>query len=156
MVLGTFDRLLQNAPAKFDAVAMAQAVTVGAAGPREAISVFSRGQYIGPQSQLEAFVEPLVGATGAPAKATLKTMKYWDMQRMFAGAEGARHSFADISRYSAARFPTRSSITSWTRWRTARAAARRPTARCAHWVGSVLPRLTGWAGATPRICIETC
>jgi FAD/FMN-containing dehydrogenase len=106
-VLGTFDRLLQNAPAKFNAVAMAQAVPVGPGGPREAISVFSRGQYIGPQSELEAFVQPLISAAGAPAKKTLTTMKYWDMQRMFAGAEGTRHSFGDISRYSAAPLPDR-------------------------------------------------
>ena len=32
-------------------------------------------------------------------------MKYWDMQRMFASAETARHSFGDISRYSTKPLP---------------------------------------------------
>jgi FAD/FMN-containing dehydrogenase len=106
-VLGTFDRLLQKAPAKFNAVAMAQAEPVGPGGKREAISVFSRGQYIGPESELKAFVEPLIRQAGEPTKKMLTTMKYWDMQRMFASAEGTRHSFGDISRYSAAPLPER-------------------------------------------------
>ncbi len=38
-------------------------------------------------------------------KRTLTTLKYWDMQRMFASAEGTRHSFGDVSRYSRAPLP---------------------------------------------------
>ena len=103
--LRAFDYLLQHAPANFNAVAMAQATPVGAGGPREAIAVFSRGQYIGPLSELQEFVQPLVAAAGTPVKTQLSTFKYWDMQRMFATGEGPRHGFGDISRYSKAPLP---------------------------------------------------
>jgi FAD/FMN-containing dehydrogenase len=104
-VLRAFDRLLETAPAALNAVAMAQASPVGAGGPREAIDVFSRGQYIGPISDLRSLVQPLIDAAGEPARTVLQTMKYWDMQRMFASAESARHAFGDISRYSAKPLP---------------------------------------------------
>lgn len=104
-VLRAFDHLLATAPAALNAVASAQAAPVGAAGPREAVDVFSRGQYIGPLSELRALVQPLIDAAGPPAKTTLTTYKYWDMQRMFATAETARHAFGDISRYSRAPLP---------------------------------------------------
>ena len=74
-------------------------------GPREAIDVFSRGQFLGTQAELERYVQPLIDAAGPPAKRTLTTLKYWDMQRMFASAEGTRHSFGDVSRYSRAPLP---------------------------------------------------
>ena len=51
--------------------------------------MFSRGQYIGPLSELEDLVQPLIDAAGTPVKTTLTTMRYWDMQRMFASAETA-------------------------------------------------------------------
>ena len=104
-VLGAFDRVLKKAPAALNAVAQAQAVPVGTGGPREAITVFSRGQYIGPQSELQDLVQPLIDAAGTPVKTTLTTMRYWDMQRMFASAETQRHAFGDISRYSSAPLP---------------------------------------------------
>lgn len=99
-VLGTFDKILEHAPAALNAVAMAQASEVGAGGPREAIDVFSRGQYIGPLSELRDLVQPLIDAAGRPAKSTLTTFSYWDMQAMFASTEAERHSWGDISRYS--------------------------------------------------------
>ena len=104
-VLGAFDKLLKSAPAALNAVAMAQASPVGPGGPREAIDVFSRGQYIGPLSELRTLVQPLIDAAGTPAKTVLQTIRYWDMQRMFATAETARHSFGDISRYSTKPLP---------------------------------------------------
>jgi hypothetical protein len=105
VVLGAFDKLLRTAPAALNAVEMAQAYPVGAGGPREAMDVFSRGQYIGPLSDLRTLVQPLIDAAGKPARTVLQTMKYWDMQRMFAFAETARHSFGDISRYSTKSLP---------------------------------------------------
>jgi FAD/FMN-containing dehydrogenase len=104
-ILGAFDKLLTSAPAALNAVAMAQASPVGDGGPREAIDVFSRGQFIGPLSDLRSLVQPLVDAAGTPAKTVLQTLKYWDMQRMFASAETTRHSFGDISRYSTRPLP---------------------------------------------------
>ncbi|MFL5830566.1 MAG: FAD-binding oxidoreductase [Solirubrobacteraceae bacterium] len=104
-VLGAFDKLLKTAPAALNAVAMAQASPVGPGGPREAIDVFSRGQFIGPLSELQTLVQPLIDAAGVPAKTVFQTKSYWDMQRMFASAETTRHSFGDISRYSTKPLP---------------------------------------------------
>jgi hypothetical protein len=105
--LRAFDRLLTRGTAGFNAVAMAQAVPVGPGGRREAIDVFSRGQFLGSQDELERYVQPLIDAAGTPTKRTFTTLKYWDMQRMFASAEGTRHAFGDISRYSRAPLPDR-------------------------------------------------
>lgn len=99
-VLSAFDKLLTTAPPALNAVASAQASPVGPGGPREAIDVFSRGQYIGPLSELRELVQPLITAAGEPAKTALQTMTYWDMQRMFESAESERHAFGDVSRYS--------------------------------------------------------
>ncbi len=99
-VLGAFDKILKHAPAALNAVAQAQASPVGSGGPREAVDVFSRGQYIGELSELRDLVQPLIDAAGPPAKTQLETKTYWDMQRMFASVEAERHSFGDISRYS--------------------------------------------------------
>ncbi len=105
-VLGAFDQVLKTAPAALNAVAQAQAVPIDPSkGKREAITVFSRGQYIGPLSELEDLVQPLITAAGTPVKTTLTTMKYWDMQLMFASAELKRHAFGDISRYSSKPLP---------------------------------------------------
>src|SRR5438045_2521510 len=60
-VLGTFDRLVQNAPAKLNAVAVAQAVPVDAAGRARRSRVLA-GSVHRAQSELEAFVAPLIGA----------------------------------------------------------------------------------------------
>ena len=104
-MLSAFDKLLTTAPAELNAVASAQASPVGPGGPREAIDVFSRGQYIGPLSELRELVQPLIATAGTPAKSVLQTMTYWDMQRMFASAEAERHSFGDVSRYSTKPLP---------------------------------------------------
>jgi FAD/FMN-containing dehydrogenase len=104
-VLGAFDRLLTRDTRGFNAVAQAGASPVGPGGPREAIDVFSRGQFLGTQDELERYVQPLIDSAGPPAKRTLTTLKYWDMQRMFASAEGTRHAFGDVSRYSRAPLP---------------------------------------------------
>lgn len=103
--LGAFDRLLVGAPAALNAVAMAQAAPVGAGGPREAIDVMSRGQFIGPLEELRALVQPLIDAAGTPVRAQLTTMPFWEMQRMFASREGERHAFGDFARFSRAPLP---------------------------------------------------
>jgi FAD/FMN-containing dehydrogenase len=103
-VLTTFHEVLTRAPAAFNAVAMGQATPVGAAGPREAIDVFTRGQYFGPADELRDIVAPLralAGLTGA----TVTAMPFWDAQRIFASTEPPVHSFGDISRYAPAPIP---------------------------------------------------
>jgi FAD/FMN-containing dehydrogenase len=103
-VLATFDRILTHAPPAFNAVAMAQASPVGPGGPREAIDVFTRGQYLGPVEELRELVAPLLAAA-TPTTAVLQTMPYWDMQRLFASRETEHHGFGDVSRYSKAPLP---------------------------------------------------
>ena len=52
-LFAAFDRLMATGESRLNAVAMAQAVEIGAGGPREAIDVMSRGQFIGPRFGLE-------------------------------------------------------------------------------------------------------
>src|SRR5204862_6403294 len=92
--------LIATAPPAFNAVAMAQASEVGKGGPREAIAVFSRGQYIGPLDELRDLGSPLLAAA-TPVRQTLTEMPFWDVQRMIATGEPDPHSFGDISRYAA-------------------------------------------------------
>jgi FAD/FMN-containing dehydrogenase len=103
-VLDAFDELIQSAPPALNAVAMAQATPVGAAGPRAAIDVMTRGQYIGPLDELRDLVAPLLAA-GSPADMTLETMSFWDYQRLIASTEPEQHNFGDWSRYSDRRLP---------------------------------------------------
>jgi FAD/FMN-containing dehydrogenase len=104
-VFSAFDQILATAPAALNAVASAQAVPVGRQGPREAITVFSRGQYIGPSGDLYDLVRPLIEAAGVPIQITINEMKFWDAQRIFASAEAEKHSFGDVSRYADRQIP---------------------------------------------------
>jgi FAD/FMN-containing dehydrogenase len=103
-VFRAFDRILQSAPPALNAVAMAQASPVGPGGAREAIDIFSRGQYIGPVDDLRELVAPLLAAA-TPVKTQLETKTFWDMQATFASKEAEWHSWGDISRYSRAPLP---------------------------------------------------
>jgi FAD/FMN-containing dehydrogenase len=105
-ILAAFDEILQSAPAAFNAVAMAQATPVGDGGPRAAIDVMSRGQYIGPLAELGDLVAPLLSAA-APATQTLQEQTFWDTARMIASPEPESHSFGDVSRYANRPIPAR-------------------------------------------------
>jgi FAD/FMN-containing dehydrogenase len=107
-VYAVFHDILRNAPAAFNAVAMAQATDPNGGNKRDAIDVFTRGQYIGPIQELIDLVRPLRDLK--PTKATLQELPFWDMQRMFASAETESHSFGDISRYAAAPIPNQAII----------------------------------------------
>jgi FAD/FMN-containing dehydrogenase len=98
-VMKAFHEVLDRAPAALNAVYSAQATPVGAAGPREAIDVFTRGQYVGPVDELRDLVAPLLAAA-PPTKQVLQPQTFWDTYRGFASTEGTRHSFGDHSRYS--------------------------------------------------------
>jgi FAD/FMN-containing dehydrogenase len=104
-VFEEFHTLLTKAPAALNAVAMAEATEVGSDGPREAIHVMSRGQYIGPLDELKDLVKPLLDAA-TPDRQVLEAIPYWQMQRMIASAEPEPHSFGDISRYAAEPLPS--------------------------------------------------
>ncbi|WP_040494070.1 FAD-binding oxidoreductase [Ilumatobacter nonamiensis] len=103
-VLATFDQMLVDAPAALNAVAMAEATSIDGGSPRDAISVMSRGQYIGPIEELGDLVAPLL-AVDEPDSTTLKTLAFWDAQEGFASGASANHSWGDISRYAAQPIP---------------------------------------------------
>jgi FAD/FMN-containing dehydrogenase len=103
-VLAAFHGILQNAPPALNAVAMAQATPVGGDGPRGAITVFSRGQYVGPIDELRSLIGPLL-AVPKSTSSTIEPKTFWNMQQMFASTEQESHSFGDISRYAAKPIP---------------------------------------------------
>jgi FAD/FMN-containing dehydrogenase len=105
-VFQIFGAIMQTAPPGLNAVALAQASEIGSGGPREAIDVVSRGQYIGPVHELHDLVRPLLTA-GTPAKSTLEEIAFWDAQRIWVTDEPAPHSFDHISRYADAPLPDR-------------------------------------------------
>lgn len=98
-VFSAFHQVLASAPPALNAVAMAQATEVGAPGPREAIDVMSRGQYIGPVDDLRDLLQPLLAIPGIVDQ-TLEPRTFWAIQRYIATGEPDPHSFGDISRYA--------------------------------------------------------
>jgi FAD/FMN-containing dehydrogenase len=98
-VLSAFQQMLTTAPAALNAVAMAEVEEIGAGGPREAIHVMSRGQYIGSMGELQEIIEPLLKIAGSTQQ-TLTEMPFWGVQRMIATPEPESHSFGDISRFA--------------------------------------------------------
>lgn len=104
MALQAFDRILQTAPPAFNADAYAQATPVGPSAIAPTVVAFARGQYIGSPDELRELVQPLVKAT-TNGSATVDTLPFWKMQKMFASKEGPRHSWGDLSRYSTAPLP---------------------------------------------------
>ena len=95
-----FDEILRRAPAAFNAVLLAQAAPVESAGPREAMWVWTRGQYIGPLDELRDLIRPLLHAAGTPRELELREIPFWEAQQTFADEPSPPHSFGDISRYA--------------------------------------------------------
>lgn len=99
-VLAAFGKILDKAPDALNAVASSTAVLPGPAGPREAITTFSRGQYIGPIDELRDLVKPLLDVA-PPVTQVLQTRSFWDALRDYTTQpETSTHSFGDISRYA--------------------------------------------------------
>ncbi|HYO34521.1 MAG TPA: FAD-binding oxidoreductase [Geodermatophilus sp.] len=98
--LAAYDALAVTAPPAFNSSFMAQAAPVGAGGPREAIDLFARGQYVGPPGELEELVRPLLEAAGPPVTSVVEPMSFWDVQRIWVTSEPPQHNFGDISRYA--------------------------------------------------------
>jgi len=97
-VFSAFHKILEKAPAEFNAVASAQ--PVDGSDPRAAVKVFSRGQFIGPLDTLRDIVKPLQEAA-KPDKEVLQTQTFWDTYIGFASQpEPETHSWGDISRYA--------------------------------------------------------
>ena len=98
--MAAFNALLVTAPPAYNSSFMAQATPVGAGGPREAIDLFARGQYIGPVDEFQDLVQPLLAAAGPPVTSVVQPMSFWDVQRIWVTEEPAQHNFGDISRYA--------------------------------------------------------
>jgi FAD/FMN-containing dehydrogenase len=98
-VFSAYHQVLAAAPDALNAVAMAQATEVGPGGPREAIDVMSRGQYIGPVDDLRDLLQPLLAVPGMMSE-MLEPRTFWSVQRYIATGEPDPHSFGDISRYA--------------------------------------------------------
>ncbi|WP_308465738.1 FAD-binding oxidoreductase [Rathayibacter soli] len=103
-MFSTFDELEQSAPPEFVASAMAQATPVGAAGPRAAIDVMVRGQFLGSKDDFLGLVGPLLKAS-PPAKQQIVVQPFWTTAKIFTTAESPNHSWGDISRYTKAALP---------------------------------------------------
>jgi FAD/FMN-containing dehydrogenase len=98
--MAAYNALTVTAPPGFNSSFMAQATPVGAGGPREAIDLFARGQYIGPADELRDLVRPLLAAAGPPVTSVVQPMPFWDVQRIWVTEEPQQHNFGDISRYA--------------------------------------------------------
>ncbi|MGO8884332.1 MAG: FAD-dependent oxidoreductase [Streptosporangiaceae bacterium] len=102
-----FDEIMRTAPAAFNAVLMAQAAPVAAAGPREAMYVWTRGQCIGPIAELWDLLALLLKAAGAPLGLEFYELPFWEAQHRFTDSPSKPHSFGDISRYARRPLPQR-------------------------------------------------
>lgn len=104
-VLAAYDRMLVDAPAALNAVAMAEAQPVTWSGSRGAVAVMSRGQFIGPLDELRDLVAPLL-AVAEPDSVELRSLSFWDAQRIFATPNPESHSYGDVSRYAREPLPS--------------------------------------------------
>jgi FAD/FMN-containing dehydrogenase len=147
-----FDEIMRTAPAAFNAVLMVQAAPVAAAGPREAMYVWTRGQYIGLIAELWDLLAPLLKAAGAPLGLEFYELPFWEAQHRFTDSPSKPHSFGDISRTPAARSRSAPSRR-WSIWsRAARPALTSPTDRSGTWAGSAVTWSTPCLAPAPRTC----
>jgi hypothetical protein len=99
-IFGESQKLNATAPAAFNANMMARAAAIGDGGPRDAIDVLIRGQYIGPMEELQDLLAPMLAAAPPPTKEALEVLPFWQVQTgIWAGASPPPHPFGDISRY---------------------------------------------------------
>jgi FAD/FMN-containing dehydrogenase len=103
--LDAFHNILASAPPEFNAVARATAVPLGIReGPRDAIEVWTRGQFAGSVDNLRAILRPLL-AIGNRTAEDIEVIPFWEAQRRFTGDLSMPHAFGDISRYARAPIP---------------------------------------------------
>lgn len=104
-MLVALDRIHQTAPPEFVASAGIQATPVGDDGPRAAMDVFVRGQFLGSEDDFLAIVAPLLEATPPPASREVRVEPFWKVAPRFTNPESENHSWGDISRYADAPLP---------------------------------------------------
>jgi FAD/FMN-containing dehydrogenase len=98
-VLAEFNRICATGNSGINPSYMAQATPVGASGPRGAIACFARGQYVGPASELQDLLAPMLKAA-TPTKTAFEERPFWDVQaNVWASQNPTPHAFGDHSRY---------------------------------------------------------
>ncbi len=103
-MLIALDRIHQTAPPEFVASAGVQATPIGDDGPRAAMDVFVRGQFLGSEADFLAIVAPLLEAA-PPASRDIRSEPFWEVAPRFTNPEAENHSWGDISRYANAPLP---------------------------------------------------
>jgi FAD/FMN-containing dehydrogenase len=98
-MLVALDRIHQTAPPEFVASAGVQATPADVDGPRAAMDVFVRGQFLGSEDDFMSIVEPLLQAA-PPATRDIRVEPFWEVAPRFTNAESENHSWGDISRYA--------------------------------------------------------
>jgi FAD/FMN-containing dehydrogenase len=105
-MLVALDRIHQTAPPEFVASAGVQATPADDIGPRAAMDVFVRGQFLGSEDDFMAIVAPLLEAA-PPASRDIRVEPFWEVAPRFTNPESENHSWGDISRYANAPLPER-------------------------------------------------
>jgi len=99
-VLAEFNRVCATGNSGINPSYMAQATPIGSAGPRGAIACFARGQYVGPASELQDLLAPMLKAA-TPTKSAVEERPFWDVQaNVWASENPTPHAFGDHSRYA--------------------------------------------------------
>ena len=98
-VFAEFNKLMATGESRLNAVARAQAVEIGAGGPREAIDVMSRGQFIGTKQELMDLLSSM-SCPGLKSMWVTEEMPFWGAAERFVNDRATPHSFGDISRYA--------------------------------------------------------
>ena len=98
-VLAEFNRVCATDNSGINPSYMAQATPVGTGGTRGAIACFARGQYVGPASELQDLLAPMLKAA-TPTKSAFEERAFWDVQaNTWASENPTPHAFGDHSRY---------------------------------------------------------
>ncbi|MCE5291107.1 MAG: FAD-binding oxidoreductase [Nocardiaceae bacterium] len=99
-VLANFDKIMGTAPPALNGLVYAEATPVGTDGPRAAIDVVMRGQYMGPRAELEDLVRPVLAAAPTTTQATVQELPYWEAAKIFLEPPAEPHAWNDISRFT--------------------------------------------------------
>ena len=105
-MLSTVDALEQTAPPEFVASGMAQATTPrDGEGPRDAVDVTLRGQFLGSLEDFHTLVAPVLEAA-TPVSRQIVSQPFWQTAKIFTTEESANHSWGDLSRYTDKALPS--------------------------------------------------
>jgi FAD/FMN-containing dehydrogenase len=105
LVLRAFQDIIQDAPAEFGAAVVITPLDPAESGRRRSIDVSLQGHFIGPESDLQDLLAPLLELKTPPSDQTITKMPFWESQKQLLEPEGEAHAFTDISRFANAPLP---------------------------------------------------